>query len=98
MGLWTIFTFTPSLPTLDVRLRYEKDELDDEYAERMMHATSTRLRRDDSFALNTAAPEPVAFFSRCQKSCLNDEKDSANRTEKADNLGCFWAKSSGRKT
>lgn len=48
--------------TLDVRLCYEKDELDDEYAERMMHATSTRLRRDDTLPEHRRA-ERLRFFA-----------------------------------
>jgi hypothetical protein len=48
--------------TLDIRLRYEKDELDDEYAERMMHATSTRLRRDDTLPEHRRT-ERLRFFA-----------------------------------
>ncbi|MDX1912833.1 MAG: hypothetical protein SFV22_15180 [Saprospiraceae bacterium] len=47
--------------TLDTRLRYEMDDLDDDYAERMMHATTTRLRRDDTLPAHRRA-ERLRFF------------------------------------
>jgi hypothetical protein len=47
--------------TLDTRLRYELDDLDGDYAERMMHATATRLRRDDSLPPHRRT-ERLRFF------------------------------------
>lgn len=48
--------------TLDARIRYEMDDLDDEYAERMLHATATRLRREDSLPAHRKT-ERLRFFS-----------------------------------
>ncbi len=48
--------------TLDTRIRYELDDLDDEYSERMLHATTTRLRRDDSLPPHRRT-ERLRFFS-----------------------------------
>jgi hypothetical protein len=47
--------------TLDVRIRYELDTLDEDYAERMMHATTTRLRRDDTLPPKRLS-ERLRFF------------------------------------
>ena len=47
--------------TLDTRIRYELDDLDDEYAERMLHATVTRLRREDSLPPHRKT-ERLRFF------------------------------------
>ncbi|MBC7774665.1 MAG: hypothetical protein H7246_04440 [Phycisphaerae bacterium] len=47
--------------TLDTRIRYELDDLDDDYAEHMLHATATRLRRDDSLPSHRRA-ERLRFF------------------------------------
>ncbi|MBK6994375.1 MAG: hypothetical protein IPH31_05420 [Lewinellaceae bacterium] len=49
--------------TLDTRIRYELDDLDDDYAEHMLHATATRLRRDDSLPPHRRA-ERLRFFPR----------------------------------
>ena len=48
--------------TLDARIRYELDDLDDEYSERMLHATATRLRREDALPLHRRT-ERLRFFS-----------------------------------
>lgn len=47
--------------TLDTRIQYELDNLDDEYAERMLHATSTRIRREDSLPPHRRT-ERLRFF------------------------------------
>lgn len=47
--------------TLDTRIRYELDDLDDDYAERMLHATTTRIRRDDSLPPHRKT-ERLRFF------------------------------------
>jgi hypothetical protein len=47
--------------TLDTRIRYELDDLDEDYAEHMLHATATRLRRDDSLPIHRRA-ERLRFF------------------------------------
>jgi hypothetical protein len=47
--------------TLDTRIRYELDDLDDDYAEHMLHATATRLRREDALPLHRRA-ERLRFF------------------------------------
>ena len=47
--------------TLDTRIRYEMEDLDDDYAERMLHATATRLRREDALPLHRRA-ERLRFF------------------------------------
>jgi hypothetical protein len=47
--------------TLDTRIRYELDDLDDDYAERMLHATATRLRRDDTLPPHRKT-ERLRFF------------------------------------
>ncbi|MDO8365276.1 MAG: hypothetical protein Q7T20_00675 [Saprospiraceae bacterium] len=47
--------------TLDTRIRYEIDDLDDDYGEHMLHATATRLRRDDSLPAHRRA-ERLRFF------------------------------------
>lgn len=47
--------------TLDTRIRYELDDLDDDYAERMLHATATRLRREDSLPAHRKT-ERLRFF------------------------------------
>ncbi|MFN0036907.1 MAG: hypothetical protein ACKVUS_17765 [Saprospiraceae bacterium] len=47
--------------TLDTRIRYDLDDLDDDYAERMLHATATRLRRDDTLPPHRRA-ERLRFF------------------------------------
>ena len=47
--------------TLDTRIRYELDDLDDDYAEHMLHATATRLRRDDSLPPHRRT-ERLRFF------------------------------------
>lgn len=47
--------------TLDTRIRYELDDLDDDYSEHMLHATTTRLRRDDSLPPHRRA-ERLRFF------------------------------------
>ncbi len=47
--------------TLDTRIRYELDDLDDDYSEHMLHATATRLRRDDSLPAHRRA-ERLRFF------------------------------------
>lgn len=48
--------------TLDTRIRYELNDLDNDYTERMLHATLTRLRRDDSLPSQRKA-ERLRFFS-----------------------------------
>lgn len=48
--------------TLDTRIRYELDDLEDEYAERMLHATTTRLRREDSLPPHRKT-ERLRFFA-----------------------------------
>ncbi len=48
--------------TLDTRIRYELEDLDDEYAERMIHATTTRIRRDDTLPPHRRT-ERLRFFS-----------------------------------
>ena len=47
--------------TLDTRIRYELDDLDEDYAEHMLHATATRLRREDALPLHRRA-ERLRFF------------------------------------
>jgi len=47
--------------TLDTRIRYEMDALDEDYAERMLHATTTRLRREDSLPTHRRT-ERLRFF------------------------------------
>lgn len=47
--------------TLDTRIRFELEDLDDDYAERMLHATSTRIRRDDSLPPHRRT-ERLRFF------------------------------------
>lgn len=47
--------------TLDTRIRYELDDLDGDYAEHMLHATATRLRREDSLPSHRRA-ERLRFF------------------------------------
>jgi len=47
--------------TLDTRIRYELDDLDDDYGEHMLHATATRIRRDDSLPAHRRA-ERLRFF------------------------------------
>jgi hypothetical protein len=47
--------------TLDTRIRFELNDLDDEYGERMVHATTTRLRREDSLPPHRRT-ERLRFF------------------------------------
>ncbi len=48
--------------TLDARIRYELDDLDNDYSENMMRATSTHIRRDDAMPAHRR-DERVRFFS-----------------------------------
>jgi len=48
--------------TLDTRIRFELEDLDDDYAERMLHATATRIRRDDSLPPHRRT-ERLRFFT-----------------------------------
>lgn len=48
--------------TLDARIRYELDTLDDDYSENMIRTTSTHIRRDDAMPVNRRE-ERVRFFS-----------------------------------
>ncbi|MFN0215338.1 MAG: hypothetical protein ACKVT2_13865 [Saprospiraceae bacterium] len=47
--------------TLDTRIRYELNEMDDDYGDRMLHATTTRIRRDDTLPPHRRA-ERLRFF------------------------------------
>lgn len=47
--------------TLDTRIRFERDDLDEDYAERMLHATTTRIRRDDTLPPHRRT-ERLRFF------------------------------------
>lgn len=47
--------------TLDTRIRFELEDLDDDYAERMLHATATRIRREDSLPPRRRA-DRLRFF------------------------------------
>lgn len=48
--------------TLDVRIHFELQDLDDDYGLAMMHATSTRIRRDDTLPQHRR-DERLRFFS-----------------------------------
>lgn len=48
--------------TLDVRIRYELNELADDYGHAMMHATSTRLRREEALPAHRKE-ERLRFYS-----------------------------------
>ncbi|MBK8425294.1 MAG: hypothetical protein IPL27_04630 [Lewinellaceae bacterium] len=48
--------------TLDARIRYELDTLDSDYAENMLRATSTHIRRDDAMPMHRR-DQRVRFFS-----------------------------------
>lgn len=48
--------------TLDVRIHYEMADLEDDYGHAMMHATSTRIRREDSLP-TPRREERLRFFS-----------------------------------
>lgn len=52
--------------TLDTRIRYELDDLDDDYGERMLHATTTRLRREESLPAHRKT-ERLRFFSMAKE-------------------------------
>jgi hypothetical protein len=48
--------------TLDVRIHFELNDLDEDYGHAMMHATTTRLRRDDTMPAHRKE-ERLRFFS-----------------------------------
>lgn len=48
--------------TLDARIRYEMDTLDDDYSENMLRATATHIRRDEAMPANRRE-QRVRFFS-----------------------------------
>jgi len=48
--------------TLDVRIHFELMDLDEDYGQAMMHATSTRIRRDSSLPQHRK-DERLRFFS-----------------------------------
>jgi hypothetical protein len=65
--------------TLDARIRYEMNTLDDDYAENMLRTTSTHIRRDDAMPTNRR-DERVRFFSLITG--LDKLRQQLNRKEK----------------
>jgi hypothetical protein len=67
--------------TLDVRLHFELNDLDEDYGLAMMHATSTRIRRDDSIPQHRKE-ERLRFFSIAKE--LYKLKEQRKYSPKAD--------------
>lgn len=65
--------------TLDARIRYEMDSLDDDYAENMLRTTSTHIRRDDAMPVHRR-DERLRFFSLV--TALDKLRQQQNRKEK----------------
>ena len=68
--------------TLDVRIHYELNDLEDDYGYAMMHATATRLRRDDSLPSHRR-DERLRFFSISKE--LYKLKEQRQQGRKANN-------------
>jgi hypothetical protein len=67
--------------TLDARIRYDLGDLDDDYADRMLHATTTRLRREDSLPAHRKT-ERLRFFPLAKE--LYKLKNLRKQDKKAD--------------
>lgn len=67
--------------TLDVRIHFELDDLDDDYGHAMMHATTTRLRRDETLPPHRRE-ERLRFFSIAKE--LYKLKEQRQLDRKAD--------------
>ncbi len=65
--------------TLDARIRYEMDTLDNDYAENMLRTTSTHIRRDDTMPIHRR-DERLRFFSLV--TALDKLRQQHNRKEK----------------
>lgn len=65
--------------TLDARIRYEMDDLDNDYSENMLRATSTHIRRDEAMPAHRR-DQRVRFFSMV--SALDKLRQQHNRKEK----------------
>lgn len=65
--------------TLDARIRFELDTLDDDYGENMLRTTSTHIRRDDAMPVRRR-DERVRFFSFI--TALDKLRQQHNRREK----------------
>lgn len=65
--------------TLDARIRYEMDALDNDYSENMLRATSTHIRRDDAMPAHRRE-QRVRFFSLV--TALDKLRQQHNRREK----------------
>lgn len=59
--------------TLDVRIHFELNDLNDDYGHAMMHATSTRIRRDNSLPPHRRE-ERLRFFSLAKELCKLKEQ------------------------
>ena len=64
--------------TLDIRIHYELDDLNDDYGHAMMHATSTRIRRDSLLPQNRK-DERLRFFSIAKELYKIKEQLQLNR-------------------